>query len=467
MGRDHVTSLTNTVPRRGPRAIGILAAAGLVVIGSYFVSGGRPAGPTANPAAEAAPGIAAPAAPPADAGPIDGGGAPVGSIAQIDHSIEAWSANLATNPRDFLAATNLAALYQGRARLSYDLGDYERALDAARTALSIEARHAPARTLEAAIRFSLHDFTGAFTTADALLRDDPSQISAVAVRFDAALELGRIDAARADLDILTAAGGPAVLIREARLASVTGDAAMALERARSAYDAARDADIDDVGFYAYAAGEYARLAGDAGAARAGYAEALELRDDDLAALVGLARIDAFDGHTDAAIDGLRRATAIAPQPELLALMGDLLATRSPADSEAADAFETVRFIERLGDVQASTFDRQLLRFELDHGGASEDLLVRARASVDERPDWSGHDTVAWALYRLGRLDEAASAIGAARSLGADDARLRYHDGAIRLGLGDRAGGEAMLRSALELGPALDPVERSEATRLLD
>ena len=67
--------------------------------------------------------------------PLDGGGAPVGSLAQIDHSIDAWSKNLADNPRDFLASTNLAALYQGRARLSYDLGDYERALSAARTAV--------------------------------------------------------------------------------------------------------------------------------------------------------------------------------------------------------------------------------------------------------------------------------------------------------------------------------------------
>ena len=43
------------------------------------------------------------------------------------------------------------------------------------------------------------------------------------------------------------------------------------------------------------------------------------------------------------------------------------------------------------------------------------MLARARTSSSERPDWSGHDTVAWALYRLGRFDEAAVSIASART----------------------------------------------------
>jgi tetratricopeptide (TPR) repeat protein len=78
---------------------------------------------------------------------LEDGGAPVVSLAQIDHSIDAWSRNLDANPKDFLAATNLATLYQGRGRLSYDLTDHERALAAARSALAIEPSHAPARVI--------------------------------------------------------------------------------------------------------------------------------------------------------------------------------------------------------------------------------------------------------------------------------------------------------------------------------
>ena len=137
------------------------------------------------------------------------------------------------------------------------------------------------------------------------------------------------------------------------------------------------------------------------------------------------------------------------------------------DPAATEAYETVRFIEQLGDIQATTYDRQLVRFELDHDGATATVLERARASVAERPDWSGHDIVAWSLYRLGRFEEAAAEITAARSLGADDARLRFHEGAILIALGFVADGERLLTAALGLGPALDPIERAEAKDLLD
>ena len=147
------------------------------------------------------------------------------------------------------------------------------------------------------------------------------------------------------------------------------------------------------------------------------------------------------------------------------MLGDLLT--AAGDPGATKAYETVRFIEQLGDIQATTYDRQLLRFELDHDGATATVLERARTSVAERPDWTGHDTVAWSLYRLGRFEEAAAEITAARSLGADDARLRFHEGAILIALGAVAEGKRLLTAALDLGPALDPIERAEAKALLD
>jgi tetratricopeptide (TPR) repeat protein len=397
---------------------------------------------------------------------IDVGSAPAVTLAQIDHSIDAWSKNLAANPRDYLAATNLAVLYQGRGRLGYDLADYQRSLDAARRALTIQSDLIDARLAEASTLVSLHDFEGARTTADAVLADDPTQPGALAIRFDAELELGRIDEARQDLHALAPVAGPAVLIRQARLESVTGDPTGAVQSAKEALDSAVEDEVQDLGIYQYAVGEYGRLAGDAETARAGYEAALTIRPTDLGALIGLARVDAYDGSTDAAIDELRRATAIAPQPEALALLGDLLEQVNPADAEAAKAFDTIRFIERLGDIQATTFDRQLLRFEVDHGGANDALLARVMASVEARPDASGHDLLAWALYRVGRYAEASQSIAAARALGADDARLRFHDGAIRLATGDVDAARQLLLSADDLGPALDPAEREEVTKLL-
>ena len=85
-----------------------------------------------------------------------------------------------------------------------------------------------------------------------------------------------------------------------------------------------------------------------------------------------------------------------------------------------------------------------------------------------RPDYAGHDTVAWGLYRLGRYDEAAAPqIAAATANGAADARLLFHKGAIELGqgqTGQRVAETCDARSTL--GPALDPNERAEAQRLV-
>jgi hypothetical protein len=393
------------------------------------------------------------------------------SLDQITRSITAWSANLSAEPRDFLSATNLASLYHGRGQLTGDLDDHERGLAAARTALEIEPTYAPARALEAAIRYTLHDFSGALAVADALYRDDRTQLGALATRADAALELGRLNDARRDLNRLAAeAWGPEVDLRLARLALLTGHDDEALRLADKARDAARaearTSGTSDVGFYEFAFGEYARLSGDSAAARDGYEAALAIGPAYLGALVGLARVDAFDGRVGASIAGLQRAAAIAPQPETLALLGDLFAaTGDPA--AASDAYATIRFVGRLGAIQAAVYDRQLLRFELDHAGATAAILDSARAALAARPDSAGHDLLAWALYRLGRLDEAAAEIAAARRDGADDARLRFHDGAIAVARGDRVAGLGHLHRALAAGPALDPIERAEAQRLVD
>ena len=460
-----MTSMTRSISgRQGlrrPRVLGILATAVVLMGVTYLGAGTHPATPS-RPSAVDATTIRTP----------DGAGvepAP-GSIPQIDSSIKVWAANLAAEPRDFMSATSLARLYYSRGRLSGDLADQQRALEFARSAARIAPTESGGRAIQAAILYTLHDFSGALAAAEALFRADPSQLGALATMADSKLELGRIADARSDFDKLSSqATGSSVDIRLARLTFVTGQLDKSLQLATSARVAARAeaaaGGTPDLGFFEYAVGEYSRQAGDAMIARADYGAALTIRDTDIGAIVGLARIDAYDGRTADAIAGLRKAAAIAPQPETLALLGDLL-TASGDGAGAKAQYATVRFIEQLGQIQSTVFDRVLLRFELDHGGASGDVLARARASLAARPDTTGHDAVAWALYRLGRYDEAAAEIAAAAADGAADAWLLFHRGAIALARGEAAAGRADVDRALALGPALDPIERSEAQRLL-
>jgi tetratricopeptide (TPR) repeat protein len=398
---------------------------------------------------------------------VEPAGAKAGSLATIDRSIAAWTTNVQADPADFLSATTLAVLYHGRGRLTGDLADHDRALALVRHALDGAPTYGPARAAEAAILYTLHDFVGALAAAEALWHDDPAQLGALATMADAKLELGRLDDARADYELLDAAAdGPAVDVRLARLAWLSGDPVSALAHARAARAAAVATGAADAPFYAYALGEYARLAGDEELARTSFANALAARPDDSAALVGLARIDAFDGRWDEAVAGLRRAAGIAPQPETLALLGDLLG-RAGDRADAAVQYDTVRLTRRLGEQAGVVFDRQLVGFELDHGGADDALLARLVAALAERPDAAGHDLVAWAAYRLGDLALARRESAAARATGIHDARILFHAGAIAVASGDADRGRALLHEALALGPALDPLERLEARRLLD
>jgi len=463
-----ISNLTPTVaasrPRSGRpgRAVGILAAAVLISVLSYSV------GPIVRRGDEVATQPALPV--PGDVAPLAGGdtgaGPAVDGRLPIPARVAFWAARVEAAPDDFLSLTQLALVRAEGARLTADLDGYQQALEDIDRSLAIVPGYPPTIRVRGSIRYALHDFAGALTDADTVLAASPSDATALAVRGDALLELGRPAEAGMTYDRLdTIAPGPWLDVRRARLASATGDAARALSQARRAFAIAPSIDPGEVAFYAYAVGEYARLAGDADAARAGFETALAERSSDVAALLGLARIDAFEGRTAEAIAGLRAASDIVPQPETLAILGDVLdASADPAAAKAA--FETVRFIGELGSVQGAVYDRQLIRFELDHGGASAATLAAARASLADRPDSAGHDLVAWALYRLGRFDEAAAEIEAARGYGADDARLRFHDGAIAFARGDRAGGIALLEDALADGPALDPAERAEALTLV-
>jgi tetratricopeptide (TPR) repeat protein len=466
-----MTSATNSLPgRRGlprPRVLGILAAALVVVAGSYAWTALHPTAAT-HPAPIVHPATLA------DPTTVDGtGGAAAliaASTAQLDQGIKVWTANLAKEPRDFFSATTLASLYYSRGRLSGDLADEQRALQFAQAAVAIAPTEPGARSIEASVLYYLHDFATAAAKARAIYSKDPTQLGALATMADATLELGDIAGARSDYETLSGlAKGPAVDIRLARLAYVTGGADHALALAIQARDeATHDVAIGgtaDLGFYDYAVGEYARTAGDATTARAGYTAALAIRSTDLGALVGLGRIDAFDGNAAQAMAELGKAAAIAPQPETVGLLGDLLAS-SGDTAGAARQFATVRFIEKLGEIQSTVYDRVILRFELDHGGASDGLLAQAQASLTARPDYTGYDTVAWALYRLGRFDDAAAMIATAASNGAADARLIYHRGAIEVAQGRVDAGRGDLEKALALGPALDPTERVEAQHLL-
>jgi tetratricopeptide (TPR) repeat protein len=451
--------------RRRPfhiRPAAILVAAVAVAASTYAGSWLADSGAWPNSAT----GPAAPAADLAAQVPVLGAGGQTADLDRIADQIEVWGAKAAADPYDYISATNLGILYLGRARLTGDTADYERATAAAERAIAADATYTPGRTLDALLLLATHDFGGALAAAQALAEEDPANVDALSVVADAQLELGRLEEAGVTYARLASmAPGPALDLRLARFAYLSGDAERALIVVQRAREAVLGDWLADRALYAAQVGEIARLTGDAGLARASFETALTIRSTDQLALVGLARVAAYEGDDAEAIGLLRESSAIAPRPETLALLGDLLA-RAGDQRGASDAYATVRLTEQLGGTAATLFDRQILLFELDHGTDDETLLARAIAAARTRPDAAGLDVAAWAAFRIGDLATAADYSARALADGTIDARILFHAGAITLGRGDDVTGQALLRKALDLGPALDPADRAEATALL-
>ena len=74
-----------------------------------------------------------------------------------------------------------------------------------------------------------------------------------------------------------------------------------------------------------------------------------------------------------------------------------------------------------------------------------------------RQDIYGHDALAWALYRDGKLDAALAHIVSALRFKTTDARLYFHAGMIYAALGRNDLARTMLKRALAINPRFQPI----------
>jgi tetratricopeptide (TPR) repeat protein len=264
------------------------------------------------------------------------------------------------------------------------------------------------------------------------------------------------------------APGAAVNARLARVAFLRGQPAAAVSLAEAAHAAARTEGQDGpaLSWYAYLAGTLDVAAGEPEEAAAWFDRALASWPESYLALAGRARASAALGDLDGAIDGYRAAIAIAPQPEALTALGDLLALRGDA-AAAEQQYATVVAIARLQGADALVFSRQLALFDVNHDRDVVGALVLAERELAGRKDAYGYDAYAWALLANGRAAEAETAMATALAFGTRDATLLYHAGEIARALGDEARARDLLTQALAIRGALDPLAAARAAAALE
>lgn len=352
-----------------------------------------------------------------------------------------------------------------KARESADPGFYLNADACANVVLERDQDDKLALDLRGLVLLNGHKFDEARSLAKRVTTRHPEDPMAWGTLSDAYLELGRYeeatDAAQLMLDLKPNLPSYS---RASHLQWLRGDVVGAKETVRRALDAGRAGKTDpEPGAWVFVqAATMFWHEGDFDGADAGFDKALDRISDYAPANVGKGRVAMAKGDPRRAAELFERAWKVSPLVETAWLLGDA----REAAGNAKGATEAYALVEREG---RRTDPRTLSLFLSTKGrnaAESEDALKLARDEYQVRKDMVTEDALAWALYRTGHVADAKTAIASARRLGTPDARMMFHEGAIRLAAGETVKGKELIKAALKKNPAFDASGVPEAQALL-
>lgn len=357
------------------------------------------------------------------------------------------------------AWVKLAEAWLHHARVTRDGLDWQRADVAAQAALQKNPDLLPAKNLSALVLLHGHRFRDAKTIAEEILKREPRNAMALGTLSDAELELGNLDAAvSAAQRMIDIKPNLPSYSRTAWLRWLRGDVAGALDAWRLAVDAGRGSLPEPTAFALTEAANVFWHRGDLDGADKGLDMALGVMPGYGPALTTKARIALARGDAAKAATFAKQALVF---EELLPVARLLEEAHRAAGDEAA-ANEARAVVERLGktDPRAFALYRAVYKRDLD---AAEKEIARERRTGGGPYTLDAH---AWVLHRAGKSKAALPLVEQVVALGTPDPRLLFHAGAVRMAAGKEDEGEALIKKALELNKAFDPVEADEARALL-
>lgn len=365
--------------------------------------------------------------------------------------------------RDAVGGLDLAALgqtYLKMARATGDLTWYLLAEQSAHRSLAnLPAGNSGALLVLAKVAEARHDFSTAIRLAQ-----ETQGVDGLAVIVTSELARGNAAGARQAVEILAGrAPGLGSYTLRALVSIAQGrdeDATADFQRALAAEEAG------ETGSSAYARtlwGRYLYQRGRHDLARVLYLEALRVLPQYPLALVHLAELELRAGAYHAAEDLLTRVvtlTTASPNVYDHVVLRGLARTRElQGDAEGGRRFWDMAETRLRRDAASGAFGHRrelakLLLSRLDRNGVGEALSLLG-AELKVRRDADTLETLAWALMRAGRWQEAAAATHEALSAGVRDARLFYRAAVIEQHLGHGAAAQRLFRRARLTDPTFD------------
>ena len=353
----------------------------------------------------------------------------------------------------------LSDLYIQKGRQTGDITYFNLATKSLQEALRLQPNLEAAHRHLAFVLYSLHDFAGATSEATRAIELDSRDSYAYGVLGDARLETGRYEEAAATYARMIAIKDDLYSYsRRSGLETITGnnDAAIAdLRRAIAAGIQSSEPPEAVAWAQVMLAQDYFMMGRLDDAYTAGTAS-LNTYPAYHRALALLGQVRAAQGRFDDAADFYRRAIAVIPLPEYAAALGDVY-VKLGRQKDADEQRRLVEFIAHLNTLNRVLYNRVLVDYYADHDLEHRQALDLAAGEFKIRQDIYGHDALAWALYRDGKLDAALAHIVSALRFKTTDARLYFHAGMIYAALGRNDLARTMLKRALAINPRFQPI----------
>jgi tetratricopeptide (TPR) repeat protein len=238
--------------------------------------------------------------------------------------------------------------------------------------------------------------------------------------------------------------------RQSRLAELKGKSKDALHLMERAAEEERRARVSKEGgvWYQVRLGDLHFNAGHVEEAARHYEAARKILPKSAPALAGLGRVRAAQGKYEEAIELFREAVQVNPECSMLATLSDLYV--KVGNEGLAQILRNK--LDQTATLKEDAYNRELALYFANHDYKLALALELAERDFAARKDIYAYDTLAWALYKNNRLDEALKAMTEALKLGTQDASLFYHAGMIH----DRLGHKEQARGYLERALALNP-----------
>ncbi|MGA3193583.1 MAG: tetratricopeptide repeat protein [Terriglobales bacterium] len=390
---------------------------------------------------------------------------PMPTVTGTDRQIQTWQERAKRAPLDYKGYDELGVAYLQKARETGDISYYDLAEQTLKRALELappDFRSADPQVHMALVYMGEHRFSDAIALAQKAIGSGAGNLAAFALEGDAYTDMGEYDEAIAAYNTMQSLGqnttSPLSLAymhdsRVAYLAFLHGDSAQSIRLMKSAIAAALQINVprENLAWLYFEAGERYFQSGDLEDAYLSYQAGIAADPNHYRSLAGLAKVRAAQGRFEESIQLYQRSIAVIPFPVYVAELGDVY-KKVGRTSEAQQQYDLVEYIGHLGKLNQVLANRELALFYVDHDMKLTEALELARKEFEVRHDIYTWDTLAWVLYRNGRIQESGAAIGKVPALRTNDPLIQFHAGMIYHRLGMNAIAETLLDSALKTNP---------------